>query len=260
VKRALAIILLSAAALAAAAESLTSPDFKGYLSGKGMAKGDSVFVQIDTTSKLAFTAASSDERMFTLEFSGGITGNLFSFIPPGRTAGDRSLKGAQELSVEGRVPATVEEVDAAGRARVRGSRTIEIEGRKESIEISGWIDPRDIKGDRTVSFSALADARLVYTTFLSSARDVLTAADIEEVLPALPQTPEGAALIQPAAPVAAATATAAGTAAAAGTTAAAGTAGTTQPAPTATVALTDRKKLELLLVYLNRLVDLVFGR
>jgi hypothetical protein len=266
VKRALAFIVLATAAMGVWSENLTSPDFKGYLSGKGMAKGDSVFVQIDTTSKLAFTAASTDERMFTLEFSGGVTGNLFSFIPPGRTAGDRSLKGTQELSVEGRIPATVEEVDAAGRALVRGSRTIEIEGRKESIEISGWVDPRDIKGDRTVSFSALADARLVYTTFLSSARDVLTAEDIEEVLPALPQTPEGAALIQPAVPATTTTGTAAGTTQpAAGTTQpAAGTtqpaAGTTQPAPTTALTLTDRKKLELLLVYLNRLVDLVFGR
>jgi hypothetical protein len=261
VKRALAIILLAISALGAGAENLTSPGFKGYLSGKGMAKGDSVFVQIDTTSKLAFTASSTDARMFTLEFSGGVTGNLFSFIPPGRTAGDRSLKGTQELSVEGRIPATVTEVDAAGRALVRGSRTIEIEGRKESIEISGWVDPRDVDGDRTVGFAMLADAMLVYTTFLSSARDVLTAEDIREVLESLPQTPEGAALIQPAGMAAATTAPGSVPAATAGTPAAGtGPATTTQPAPLATVTLTDQKKLELLLVYLNRLVDLVFGR
>jgi len=259
VKRALALILLAATILAAGAENLTSPGFKGYLSGKGLAKGDSVFVQIDTTSKLAFAAASTDARTFTLEFSGGVTGNLFSFIPPGRTAGDRTLKGTQELSVEGRIPATVMEIDDAGRALVRGSRTIEIEGRKESIEISGWVDPRDVEGDRTVGFSMLADARLVYTTFLSSTRDVLTAEDIVEVLQALPQTPEGAALIQPAGTVGATT----GTPAATGTGQPVGTATGTpaaQPAPLATITLTDRKKLELLLVYLNRLVDLVFGR
>ena len=262
-KRALAIGLLAVTALGVWSENLTSPGFKGYLSGKGLAKGDSVFVQIDTTSKLAFTASSTDARMFTLEFSGGVTGNLFSFIPPGRTAGDRSLKGTQELSVEGRIPVTVEEVDASGRARVRGSRTIEIEGRKESIEITGWADPRDVEGDRTVGFSMLADARLVYTTFLSSARDVLTPEDIEQVLLALPQTPEGAALIQPAGTAGAGTGPAAATAAT-GTAAGAGPAGATQPAaqpaPLTTVTLTDRKKLELLLVYLNRLVDLVFGR
>ncbi len=248
-KRALAILFLAAIALAVPAENLTSPGFKGYLSGKGLAKGDSVFVQIDTTSKLAFAASSTDSRIFTLEFAGGVTGNLFSFIPQGRTGGDRSLKGAQELSLSGRIPAVVQEVDASGRALVRGSRAIEIEGREESIEIGGWVDPRDVDGDRTVSFSMVADARLVYKTFLSSARDVLTAEDIREVLEALPQTAEGAMVIQPAG---------SGTAATTGT----APTGTTQPAaaPLRSFTLTDQKKLELLLVYLNRLVDLVFGR
>ena len=257
-KRALAILFLAAIVLAVSAENLTSPGFKGYLSGKGLVKGDSVFVQIDTTSKLAFAASSSDSRIFTLEFSGGATGNLFSFIPQGRTGGDRSLKGTQELSLSGRIPATVAEVDATGRALVRGSRAIEIEGRAESIEISGWVDPRDVDGDRSVSFSMVADARLVYRTLLTSARDVLTAEDIKGVLESLPRTADGAVVIQPAGTGTAPAST--GTAATVGTTTGTGAAAATQPAPLATVTLTDQKKLELLLVYLNRLVDLVFGR
>jgi hypothetical protein len=264
VKRALAILFLAALVVAVQAESLTSPDFKGYLSGKGLAKGDSVFVQIDTTSKLAFTASSTDSRVFTLEFAGGVTGNLFSFIPQGRTGGDRSLEGKQELSLSGRIPAVVQEVDAAGRALVHGSRAIEIEGRQESIEIGGWVDPRDVDGDRTVGFSMVADARLVYHTLLSSARDVLTAEDIREVLAVLPQTAEGAAVIQPAgAAVATGVAVQPGTVGTTGaaTTGATGTAtAATQPVPPTSFTLTDQKKLELLLVYLNRLVDLVFGR
>lgn len=261
-KRAPAILLLAVIAFAATAENLTGPDFKGYLSGKGLAKGDTVFVQIDGTSKLAFTASSSDARTFTLEFSGGMTGNLFSFLPQGRTGGDRSLEGKQELSIQGRIPATVAEIDEAGRGLLRGSRAIEIEGREESIEISGWVDPRDVDGDRGVSFSRLADARLVYRTLLSSARDVLTPEDIEEVLQSLPRTAEGVAVLPPTGAAATgAGATGAG-ATAAGATGAAGTesAATGASAPLATVTLTDRKKLELLLIYLNRLVDLVFGR
>jgi len=256
VKRALAILFLAATVLAAPADNLTLPGFKGYLSGKGLAKGDAVFVQIDTTSKLAFSATSTDSRNFTLEFSGGATGNLFSFLPQGRTGGDRSLEGTQELSLSGRIPATVTEVDAAGRALVRGSRAIEIEGRAESIEISGWVDPRDVDGDRSVGFSMIADARLVYRTLLTSVRDVLTAQDIREVLESLPLTTEGAVVIQPAGTGAAPAPT--GAAATPGT--ATGTPATTQPAPPRTVTLTDQKKLELLLVYLNRMVDLVFGR
>jgi hypothetical protein len=262
VKRALAILFLAAIVPCLPAENLTTPGFKGYLSGKGLAKGDTIFVQIDTTSKLAFTASSTDSRMFTLEFSGGTTGNLFSFLPQGRTGGDRSLEGKQELSVEGRIPATVTEVDAAGRGLVRGTRTIEIEGREESVEISGWVDPRDVDGDRAVSFSMVADARLVYQTLLTSTRDVLTALDITHVLQSLPRAADGTIVIQPAGTPSTGTSVTTPAATAAAGTTAGSAAATTQPAaaPLASYTLTDQKKLELLLVYLNRLVDLVFGR
>jgi hypothetical protein len=243
VKRILAILFLAAIVLPVPAENLAGPDFKGYLSGKGLAKGDSVFVEIDTTSKLAFSAAGSDSRTFTLEFTGGETGNLFSFLPQVRTGGDRTLSGGQELSMRGKIAVVVQEVDGTGRALVRGSRTIEIEGREESIEVSGWVSPRDVDGDRNVPFSRVADAHLVYRTLLSSARDVLTAEDIRRVLAAAPAT-----TAQPAA--------AAGTTATTATT----TGSTTTPAAASTLSLTDEKKLELLLVYLNRLVDFVFGR
>jgi hypothetical protein len=243
VKRILAILFLAATVLQAPAESLTGPDFKGYLSGKGLAKGDSVFVEIDTTSKLAFSAAGSDSRTFTLEFTGGETGNLFSFLPQGRTGSDRTLSGGQELSLRGTIPVVVQEVDGTGRALVRGSRAIEIEGREESIEINGWVSPRDVGGDRIVPFSRIVDARLVYRTLLSSARDVLTAEDIRRVLAAAPV----------AAPATAATA-------ATGQPAATTAGSATTPAASSTLSLTDEKKLELLLVYLNRLVDFIFGR
>ncbi len=261
-KRALAILFLAAIVPWTPAENLTTPGFKGYLSGKGLAKGDTIFVQIDTTSKLAFTASSTDSRMFTLEFSGGTTGNLFSFLPQGRTGGDRSLEGKQELSVEGRIPATVTEVDAAGRGLVRGTRTIEIEGREESVEISGWVDPRDVDGDRAVSFSMVADARLVYQTLLTSTRDVLTALDITQVLQSLPRAADGTIVIQPAGTPSTGTAVTTPAATAAAGTTAGSAVTTTQPAaaPLASYTLTDQKKLELLLIYLNRLVDLVFGR
>jgi hypothetical protein len=245
VKRILTLLFLAAVILDVPAENLTGPDFKGWLSGKGLAKGDSVFVEIDTTSKLAFSAASSDSRTFTLEFTGGESGNLFSFLPQGRTGGERSLSGGQELSLRGRIPVVVQEVDGTGRALVRGSRAIEIEGREESIEISGWVNAREIDGDRNVTFSRIADARLVYRTLLSSARDVLSAEDIRKVLAEVPAAIATAATGATATPAPAATTTTA--------------AATTTPAASS-LSLTDAKKLELLLVYLNRLVDLVFGQ
>ena len=244
--RALAALLLTVGTLSGWTESLTSPDFKGYLSGKGFAKGDAVIVEIDASSKLAFSASSTDSRTFTLEFSGGEVGNLFSFLPQGRTGGNQSVSGKQELSLRGRVAALVTEIDASGRGLVRGARSLEIEGRKESIEVSGWVDPRDVDQQRKVSFTLLGDARLVYRTLLSSSKDVLSAADIQDVLVALAQPAAGtSATVQPATiePATAQPATA--------------VAASTQP--TTALSLTEAKKRELLLIYLNRLVDLVFG-
>jgi hypothetical protein len=118
----------------------------------------------------------------------------------------------------------------------------------------------DQKG--SINFSKLANARLTYTTFLASARDVLSPADLQRLL-----TPA------PAAGAAAATTPAAGAAAPAGTAAATGTAGTTAtgaaaPAAGGTAAtsaqtgltIPEARKKELLLLYLNRLIDVVFSQ
>jgi len=81
-------------------------------------------------------------------------------------------------------------------------------------------DPSLIGQDRTLPLSSVVDARLVYNTFLSAGPPVIGAGDVEDKI------------------AASATETAA--------------------AQSTTPVLTDRKRRELLLIYLNRLIDLVF--
>jgi ribosomal protein L12E/L44/L45/RPP1/RPP2 len=81
-------------------------------------------------------------------------------------------------------------------------------------------------------------ARLVYRTFLRPARDVLTQRDLQEIFAA-----------QPAPAAAAPTGAAAGTA----------TAAAAQPAAR-TLTITETRKRELLLLYLNSLIDILFAR
>jgi flagellar basal body L-ring protein FlgH len=221
--------LLLAALVPAGGESLWSPGFKGYLSGsRGFAPGDSFVVRIDASSSLSFSSSSNDTKSLTLEFSGGDSGNLFSFLPQVRSGGNRSTTGKDNLSLTTQIPVVVTAVDPAGTAQVQGSRTVSVEGKNESITVSGTVSPGLIDQKGIVSFSRLANARLIYTTFLSSARDVLSQADLVRLLaPA------------PAAPAAAATAPA------------------PQPAPTG-VTISDARKRQLLLLYLNRLIDVVF--
>ena len=86
--------LLLGVLMPAGGESLWSPDFKGYLSGsRGLAVGDALVVQIDASSSLSFSSTTSDSKNLTLEFTGGDSGNLFSFLPQGRTGGSLSTSG-----------------------------------------------------------------------------------------------------------------------------------------------------------------------
>jgi flagellar L-ring protein precursor FlgH len=231
--------LLLAVVLPAGGESLWSPDFKGYLSGsKGLAVGDSLVVQIDASSSLSYSSSSNDSKNLTLEFTGGESGNIFSFLPQVRTGGTQSTAGKDSLSLKTQIPVVVTAVNPDGTAQVQGSRSIAIQGKNESITVTGSVSPGLLDQKGTINFSKLANARLSYTTFLASAKDVLSPADLQRLL-----TPAPAA----GAP--------AGAAAAGGTTGGAAT----PPAQTG-LTIPDAKKKELLLLYLNRLIDIVFSK
>jgi len=232
--------LLLAVLTPAGGESLWSPDFKGYLSGsRGFAVGDALVVQIDASSSLSFSSSSNDSKSFTLEFTGGESGNLFSFLPQLRTGGNRTTTGKDSLSLKTLIPVVATTIAPNGTAQVQGSRSISIEGKNESITVSGSISPKLLDQKGTINFSRLTNARLAYTTFLASAKDVLTQADLKQLLapaPAAGAQPAGTP-IQP-------------------------TAGAPSGAPVqsaaGTLTITDARKKELLLLYLNRLIDIVF--
>jgi len=255
-------VLLLAALTRAGGDSLWSPDFKGYLSGgRGFAVGDTIVVQIDASSSLSFSASSNDTKNLTLEFTGGQSGNLFSFLPQVRTGGEQSTTGKDSLSLKTQVPVVVTVVNPDGSAQVQGSRTVSVQGKNESVTVSGSVSPGLLDQKGAVNFSKLANSRLVYTTFLASAKDVLTQADLQTLLtPAAGAGAPAAAAAAPAGAAPAATAAPAqpGAPAPAPQGAQAGT-GAAQP-PQQSLVITDARKKELLLLYLNRLIDVVFSQ
>jgi flagellar basal body L-ring protein FlgH len=236
------VFLLVVSLTAAGGESLWSPDFKGYLSGsKGFSKGDTVIVGIDTSSALSFSASNSDSKNLTLEFSGGETGNLFSFLPQVKTGGTQTAKGAEEYKMRGEIPAAVMDLDAAGRALVQGSRSVMLQGKEESIAVTGWVNRKDVDQKGVVPLSRVGEAKLVFKTLLAPSQPVLSDADIRTIITA----PAAAGTQPPAAAPAAQAPTAAQ--------------GAGQAAPTAVTSITDERKKQLLLLYLNRLVDILFS-
>jgi hypothetical protein len=234
------------------ADTLWTPSFDGYLSARSaLNAGDIVYVQIDGATSLSFQAAASDAKSLTLEFSGGEFGNLFSFLPQTRSGGEMSSRGRQQYTLESRFAARVAQVDGTGKARIEGTRSVTLEGKQESLALSGWLDPADLVSGREVRFSQLADARLSFRTLLEPAAPVLTSRDIQQIVAALP----------PAAPAAAVPPGAAAAAPAAGAPAVpAPQAGYAPPAAAraAEYSLTDARKVELFLRYVNRLIDFLF--
>jgi hypothetical protein len=238
-------ILVLTVSIETPADSLWTPGFPGYLSSESAVReGDIVLVRIDASSSLSFEASSSDSKNITFEFSGGEFGNLFSFLPTTRTRGDQSVQGGQDYSLETEIAARVAEIDGTGQARIEGSRTFSVENKQELIVIGGWVDPGTLGPDRRISFSQLADSRLRFRTFLEPTGPTLTAADIEEVI----ETIEVPRVAPPAAAPTAAPAE-------------------EQPAAAApdtvvqerrSYQLSQEKKIELFLSYINRMVDLLF--
>jgi hypothetical protein len=224
------------------ADSLWTPGFEGYLSTKtAVQEGDIVLVQIDTSTSLSFDASASDAKNITFEFSGGEFGNLFSFLPATRTGGNQTAKGKQEYTLQTEVAARITEIDGTGKARVEGIRSFGVENKEELVSLSGWIDPVILGSDRVVLFSQLADARLQFRTLLEPAGATLTVADIEEVIEIIQtqpaaapseadagQPPAGAPVVQP------------------------------LVEERRSYRLTQEKKIELFLSYINRMVDLLF--
>jgi hypothetical protein len=153
-----------------------------------------------------------------------------------------SSSGRQQYTLESSFAARVAQVDETGKARIEGARSVTLQGKQESLALSGWLDPADLVSGREVRFSQLADARLSFRTLLEPAAPVLTNRDIQQIVAALsaPQT-AGAAAAPPPAAGAAPTPTAPATAPRA-----------------AEYTLTDARKVELFLRYVNRLIDFLF--
>ena len=232
-------------------ESLWEPAFAGLIvTEQTLRIGDLVTVEVDAATSLEFEASATDNKAVSLTLSGGDLGDLFSFLPSGGSSGDLATAGGQSYAVAARVGARVVETDARGNARLEGTRTVALSSREESLTVAGWLDSRVLDAMRVVRFSELADGVLSITSFLAPAAPILTAADLvsPEVLPGDAAAGAGLLLAPAAAP------DVADLLAAAGQTDLATQQGAGQPQ----LGISDERQQQLLLQYLNRLIDLVF--
>ena len=132
-----------------------------------------------------------------------------------------------------------------------------MEGKEESIVVSGWVDPKDLNSRREVTFAKLADAKFVFRSVLQPTDPVLTAEDLEQIVEELaaeaPVVAEGGSETGAPRPAE----TAAGTPRPAEA-AAPSAKGTESASSEPTYRLILQKKKELFLIYVNRMADLLF--
>ena len=228
------------------ADSLWDPESQGLFSGSNVVQvGDAVLVSIDAETSLSYNATRVDNERITLELSGGSAGTLFDFLPAGSSSGSQSLRGGEELRLSASLAARVVAVDETGQLTIQGSRSFFIQGQEETISVSGVIDPTFIREDRTVPLSRISDARISYTTLLEADAATLRSGDLVENAVASRST---------------AGATPPDTAAS-GETGESETADQPEPIPgpiPVITAISDERQQELLLLFINRLIDLIF--
>ena len=213
-------------------ESLWNPESGGLFTGKSAFQvGDVISVSINSGTSLSYTSTQVDNESITLEISGGEAGNLFSFLPAGSSGGSQNLRGGESLSIEAGLSASIVDIDENGQLILQGSRTFFVHGRQESITLSGSADPSLVGENRTIPLEMVADARLVYRTLLQSPTPVLAAGDLEILRE--PIEPVGAEVLD-------------------------GEEDQTEERFTESLAITENRQRELLLLYLNRLIDMLF--
>ncbi|MBN1523524.1 MAG: flagellar basal body L-ring protein FlgH [Spirochaetales bacterium] len=206
----------------AIADSLWEENFNGYIAGSSTLRaGDIVTIIIDSGFSFQFTSSSKDTKSITFEFAGGEYGNLFSFLPTGRSGQDMSLRGGDSYTLEAEISARITQVDQFGKLILLGNKVVQFEGKQETITFSGRIDPKVVDANKQVDFSKVENARLIFTSFLTPAADTITQADIEEVVEEI-TAPDGTVTEK------------------------------------RTTRIRDERKRQLILLYLNRISDIVF--
>lgn len=234
-------------------ESLWDTGFQGYLTpGTTVQQGDILIVSVDTSFSLSHVATQQDAKTIMFEYSGGEFSDLFSFIPNVKTGVDNSIKGNEGYSLKTDMVVSVVSVEN-GYAYIKGSREVAIDGKSESITISGYINIKDIDRQRRIPFSQVADSRLVFQTFLYPSQYVLNEEDIEEIMEEIasgePVTGEEAI-------------TESVTPDTEGGSASESVLSGEEPESEETMrrelSLTKEKKMELFLIYINRMIDLLF--
>ncbi|MFP4179275.1 MAG: flagellar basal body L-ring protein FlgH [Spirochaetaceae bacterium] len=165
-------------------ESLWEPGFSGYITPRGTVNtGDQLLVEITPNTELTLKSSQVDSVNARLNFSGGDGEGLFDFLPEGSSEADRDVEQEDSLSLNTRIAVLVVDKDDNGVLTLRGERSVEINGLREHIVLSGTLSPSNMRRGRPVPFESLSNAELIYSGAGYGQANAVTAEDLERTAP-----------------------------------------------------------------------------
>jgi len=99
---------------------------------------------------------------------GSLAGTFAEFLPVFGASSvlssdiDNSNGSEQEDRLSGKITATIIEETEAGLLKIKGERTVEVNGEENIMKLEGLVRPRDIRTDNTIYSYNIADAQIIY--------------------------------------------------------------------------------------------------
>jgi len=78
------------------------------------------------------------------------------------SASKQSGDASRGVNFRGDISVRVVAVDKTGQIQVKGTKTVDVDKNKQTIEFSGWVRPEDVSLDNLVASERVADATLTY--------------------------------------------------------------------------------------------------
>lgn len=78
------------------------------------------------------------------------------------SASKQSGDASRGVNFRGDISVRVVAVDKTGQVQVKGTKTVDVDKNKQTIEFSGWVRPEDVSLDNLVASERVADATLTY--------------------------------------------------------------------------------------------------
>ncbi len=138
--------------------------------------GDVITVMIQETNQAVNSAGSQDQKASGVAVGAGngylgagvygssVLSNLQSQIGVGGSTSSQGQGSSSRAStITGQMTAKIISILPSGNYQIQGSRLVEVNDEKQTIEITGEIRPDDISSDNIVLSSRVADARIKFT-------------------------------------------------------------------------------------------------